>query len=263
MIDVSKLIDDYFAKDKREKARSYIGASSVGHDCTAMLSFSHRGYPDTPPDPKLKRIFRDGHRIEYVVLADMAKAGVHVMDKDPMTGKQWRYTDYHGNSMGNADGIVETDDGMAIVEIKSMNDNKFKEFSKKGVKYSHPMYFAQMQYLMGLAGMDRAVLVSYNKNTSDYHHEWVDFDIFFYNALKQKVEDIINGLGQKISTDEADWRCRGCFKRDACWHGAEPERTMRACGNCHASTTSAEWTCSKGCTDKCLDWVRYEPHAKA
>jgi hypothetical protein len=110
-MDISKLIDDYFAKDKREKARSYIGASSVGHDCTAMLSFSHRGYPDTPPDPKLKRIFRDGHRIEYVVLGDMAKAGVHVMDKDPMTGKQWRYTDYHGNSMGNADGIVETDDG--------------------------------------------------------------------------------------------------------------------------------------------------------
>jgi hypothetical protein len=144
-----------------------------------------------------------------------------------------------------------------------MNDSKFKEFSKKGVKYSHPMYFAQMQYLMGLASMDRAVLVSYNKNTSDYHHEWVDFDIFFYNALKQKVEDIINGLGQKISVDESDWRCRGCFKRDACWHGAEPERTMRTCGNCRASTTNAEWTCGKGCTDKCLDWVRYEPHAKA
>ena len=180
-MDITKLIDEFFAKDKREEPRAYIGASSVGHDCTAMLSFSHRGYPDTPPDPKLKRIFRDGHRIEYVVISDMAKSGLHVMDKDPMTGKQWRYTDYHGNSMGNADGIMETEDGMAIVEIKSMNDNKFKEFVKKGVKYSHPMYYAQMQYLMGLSGMSKAVLVSYNKNTSDYHHEWVDFEVFFYN----------------------------------------------------------------------------------
>lgn len=261
-MDITAMIKEFWSQPRKEKPRAYIGASSVGHECTAMLSFSHRGYPDTPPDEKLSRIFRDGHRIEYVVISDMAKAGVHVMEKDPMTGKQWRYTDYDGNSMGNADGILETDDGMAIVEIKSMNDAKFKELVKKGVRYSHPMYYAQMQYLMGLSGMEKAVLVSYNKNTSDYHHEWVDYDIFYYNSLKQKVENIILGHGTKISHDEADWRCRGCFKRDACWHGKEPEKTIRTCGNAHSSLSSSEWVCSKGCTEKCADWVRYEPHAK-
>ena len=262
MIDVTKMIETYYSRDEDEKPRAYIGASSVGHDCTAMLSYSHRGYPNTAPDQKLKRIFRDGHRIEYIVISDMAKAGVHVMEKDPLTGKQWRYTDYHGNAMGNADGIMETEDGMAIVEIKSMNDAKFKEFSKKGVKYSHPMYYAQMQYMMGLSNIEKAVLVSYNKNTSDYHHEWVDFEIFYYNSLKQKVENIILGHGTKISHDEADWRCRGCFKRDACWQGKEPEKTMRTCGNATSSLSSADWTCSKGCVDVCKNWVRYEPNAK-
>ena len=147
-MDITQKIKDYYQNEPDGETRAYIGASSIGHECTAMLAFSHRGYPNTPPDEQLKRIFRDGHRIEDLVVKDMTKAGIHVMEKDPMTGKQWRYTDYEGNSMGNADGIVELHDGSsAILEIKSMNDQKFKEFLKKGVKTSHPMYYAQMQYL--------------------------------------------------------------------------------------------------------------------
>ena len=186
-MDITQKITDYFETLDDDEARAYIGASSIGHECTAYLSFTHRGYPNTPPDERLKRIFRDGHRIENVVVKDMTNAGVHVMEKDPMTGKQWRYTDYEGHAMGNADGIVEIHDGTsAILEIKSMNDQKFKEFQKKGMKLSHPQYYAQVQYLMGLSKCQKAVLVSYNKNNSQYHHEWVAFDIFYYNSLRQK-----------------------------------------------------------------------------
>ena len=93
-MDITQKITDYFETLDDDEARAYIGASSIGHECTAYLSFTHRGYPNTPPDERLKRIFRDGHRIENVVVKDMTSAGVHVMEKDPMTGKQWRYTDY-------------------------------------------------------------------------------------------------------------------------------------------------------------------------
>lgn len=262
-MDITQKIKDYYQNEPDGETRAYIGASSIGHECTAMLAFSHRGYPNTPPDEQLKRIFRDGHRIEDLVIKDMTKAGIHIMEKDPMTGKQWRYTDYEGNAMGNADGIVELHDGSsAILEIKSMNDQKFKEFMKKGIKTSHPMYYAQMQYLMGLSQCQKAVLVSYNKNNSQYHHEWVAYDIFYYNSLRQKIEDIINGLGRKLSKDESDWRCRGCFKREVCWHGKEPPQTKRTCGNAKAQIDSSEWVCSKGCTEECQDWVRYEPLQK-
>ena len=262
-MDITKKINEYFENLDDGETRAYIGASSIGNECTAYLSFSHRGYPNTEPDQQLKRIFRDGHRIENVVISDMTKAGMHIMEKDPMSGKQWRYTDYEGNAMGNADGLMELHDGSsAILEIKSMNDQKFKDFVKKGVKLSHPQYFAQMQYLMGLSECQKAVLVSYNKNNSQYHHEWIAFDIFYYNSLRQKVEDVINGLGRKLSKDESDWRCRGCFKREVCWHGKEPERTKRTCGNSKAQIDSADWVCSKGCGEICEDWSRYEPLPK-
>ena len=74
-VDWDKVADDVvaamckgFASEKRGEARSYIGASMAGTECIAQLALSLRGFPDDEPDPKLKRIFRDGHRIEDEVI---------------------------------------------------------------------------------------------------------------------------------------------------------------------------------------------------
>ena len=109
MTDITDLIEQAFAKPRDQKARQYIGASGIGQQCDASIAFSFRGYPDTPPDSRLARIFRDGHRIEYDVVKDMRKAGLHVMEKDPMTGKQWRFEGYGSLVMGKADGLLGVD----------------------------------------------------------------------------------------------------------------------------------------------------------
>ena len=259
MTDISGKIRDAYSNEPRGEARAYIGASGVGQSCEASIAFSFRGYPDTPPSEQLKRIFRDGHRIEYLVVKDMAKGGVHVMEKDPMTGKQWRYTSYGGHAIGHADGLTEIDDKVVGVEIKSMNDNKFNEFAKKGVKVSHANYYDQMQFMMGMSGIERFVLVAYNKNNSAYHHEYVDFDVFRFESLNLKVERVLSNMAAKCSIDESDWRCRGCFKVDACWRGELPkERSVRTCGRStgnHDGTFACE-TCGG---DVCSSWMPYTP----
>ena len=262
MTDITKLIEDAFAKPRKQKARQYIGASGIGQQCEASVAFSFRGYPDTPPDSRLARIFRDGHRIEYDVVKDMRKAGLHVMENDPMTGKQWRFEGYGGLVMGNADGLLEVDGATIGLEIKSMNDNKHKEFIRKGVKGSHPNYFDQMQFMMGLSGIERFVLVAYNKNTSAYHHEFVDFDIIRFSYLTAKVERVIANEAEKVATDESDWRCKGCFKRDACWHGAMPEEmTVRTCGNSYAEADGT-FKCRVCDATECKDWTLYTPKSR-
>ena len=259
MTDITDLIEQAFAKPRDQKARQYIGASGIGQQCDASIAFSFRGYPDTPPESRLARIFRDGHRIEYDVVKDMRKAGLHVMEKDPMTGKQWRFEGYGGLVMGNADGLLEIDGQTIGLEIKSMNDSKHKEFVRKGIKGSHPQYFDQMQFMMGLSGMTRFVIVAYNKNTSAYHHEYVDFDDFRFAFLTAKVERVLKNEAQKISEDESDWRCRGCFKRDACWHGAMPaEMTVRTCGNSYADN-DGNMKCDVCDGNTCTDWKLYKP----
>lgn len=268
MTDVVHAINDAYAKRGRtEKPRRYIGASSVGNPCTAYLEYSLRGFPDVTPDPSLQRIFEDGHRIEARVVADLKLAKFHVMEIDSLTGKQWTYNLYGGHFSGHGDGIIEIDDEAHVLEIKSMNDAKHKLFASKGVKISHPMYYAQLQAMMGLSGMKKALFIAYNKNNSQYHAEVVSFDDFYYSALIVKVEHVLNDGGEKLSHDMTDWRCKSCFKRGACWGlaGTEP-----ACSRCAHSvpTHDGEWSCKKHghavrASDECSDWIRFEPRPKA
>lgn len=262
MIDVSGLIKQAFSDEPRGEARAYIGASGVGHACDASIAFSFRGYPDKEPDEQLKRIFRDGHRIETQVIKDMRKAGLYVMEKDPMTGKQWSYRSYGGHALGHADGLIEDGSETCGVEIKSMGDSKFKDFVSKGVKSSHPIYYDQMQFMMGMSGIKRFVLVAYNKNNSDFHHEWVHFDEFRYYSLEAKVERVLANEARKISRDESDWRCRSCFKFNACWRGELPaKRTVRTCGNARGNNDGT-FSCSLCDGKTCISWRSYEPLPK-
>jgi len=222
--------------------------------------------PDTRPDPQLQRIFNLGHALENVVIRDLRKAGIAVLEKDPTTGRQYEYHAFGGHIAGHADGLIEelSDDGdvdSCILEIKSMNDSKFKECEKKGVRYSHPIYFAQVQFMMGLSGSKKSIFVAYNKNTSRYLSQVIGFDEFAYSAIEARVEKILENEAVKCATDESDWRCKGCFKRDVCWLKIDPPVE---CKTCAASVATADggWRCQGTgvkCDDPCENWKRYEP----
>lgn len=127
--DIVSRIDGGYADETEGEARSYIGASVVGNDCNAYLQFSLRGFDNDPPDPRLKRIFRDGHRIEDAVVKDLRKAKLNVIENDPMTGKQHRREWLGGHVVCNADGLIsDPAEGDAVLEIKSMNDASWKKF---------------------------------------------------------------------------------------------------------------------------------------
>ena len=130
--DVISRIDEGYGSETEQEARSYIGASVVGNDCNAYLQFSLRGFPNDPAMPRLKRIFRDGHRIEDDVVKDLQrKARLNVIETDPMTGKQHRREWLGGHVVCNADGVInDPEEGDAILEIKSMNDSSWKKFQK-------------------------------------------------------------------------------------------------------------------------------------
>ena len=168
-------IDDGYDKQKKEKARDYIGASGIGHPCDAYQAYSLRGFPNTQPDARLKRIFRLGHILEDEVVKDLKeKADVRVWETDGLTGRQHTYEEWEGHIVCHMDGHIELDDGvLRVLEIKSMNDASFKKFLKDGVKYSHPRYFGQVQMMMGMSKMDECFFIAINKNNSDYHAEIV------------------------------------------------------------------------------------------
>ena len=254
-------------KEDRGPARQYLGASGVGHPCDAYLAFSLRGFPDTPPSAQLLRIFREGHRIEDQVVADLKKAGFFIEEVDPITGKQYEFKEFGGHVVGHADGLISLgDDEVALLEIKSMNDSKFRKFKSEGVRSSHPMYNYQCQLMMGLSGKYRkAVLVAYNKNTSAYASETIEFSETDFSYLKARIQVVLSNEARKISKDETDWRCRSCFKKDACWQSVTPIKECASCIHC-AADPDDRWHCMKHKTKAvavCSDYEIYKPLDKA
>lgn len=261
-------IDEAHERAPVQPARSYIGASNVGHGCEGYLAFSVRGFPDTKPPARLARIFKLGHRIEDLVVDDLRSAGYEVWERDPLTGRQFHYEMYGGHVACNADGQIEMERGaekvLRLLEVKSMNDANHKKFKAVGVMRSHPRYYAQMQMEMGLSGIPECLFIAYNKNTSEYATEVVAFDAFFWAALQVKIDTVLANKAKKVATDESDWRCKGCFKKEVCWSGTLPDKACRTCTNAVADRGGG-WWCGKHnrrAEVPCDDYQVYHPLPK-
>lgn len=260
-------IDNIPVRD--DEPREYIGASNIGSDCEAEVAFSHRGFPNNTITPKLERVFNNGHMLENVAIKALVKAGVWVSEKDANTGKQYRGTLFNNHIIGNADGIVEVDGEAMLLEIKSMNDASFKKFKSVGLKTSHPRYYAQCQMMMhlqpGTIPLRRAVLLAYNKNTSEYWDECIEIDAEYIVYLRSKVQRILNNDATKKSVDETDWYCRTwCMKSDTCWHGVLPEKKCSTCKH-SAANDKVRWLCllhDREAKEVCKDYEVYEPRAR-
>jgi CRISPR/Cas system-associated exonuclease Cas4 (RecB family) len=264
-MDIVQKIDDAYA-NRDEPVRSYIGASIVGNTCTAFLAFSLRGFPESPAPPNVRRIFQLGHKIEAIVIADLKKAGLFVQENDPLTGKQWEWNMHGGHVSSHGDGIVDIDGEPVLLEVKSMNDASWAKFFTSGVRVSHRHYYDQMQFMMGKSGIKRAMFIAYNKNNSKYHVEFVAADKMEYHGLMANVHLAMAGEGTKIAKDMTDWRCRSCFKRDACWFGQKVEEICRTCAN-SAPTDDGGWHCNAHAhpvqpKSTCPEWRRYTPKDK-
>jgi hypothetical protein len=231
----------------RYKTRSYIGASIIGNDCTAYLHLSMRGFPENTPPPKLLRIFNVGHALEDMVVADLKKNGGYgVSEVDELTGDQYEYTALGDHVVCHLDGIIYVDEEPCVLEIKTMNKSKFNAFEKKGVKVSHPNYFAQCMLAMHLSKLEKSYLLAICKDDCRYHVQIIEYDEFEVAALRQKISQAVSEP-ERIAQTDSDWRCRGCFKRTSCWHPSEikPKPSCNLCehGMPDMYGQSKQWYC--------------------
>ena len=271
MVEAQKIIeaiDEGYEKEPKEKARDYIGASMIGTACDAEIAFSLRGFPNNPPTPRLKRIFRLGHILEDEVVRDLkVKADIRVWEKDGLTGKQHTYEELGGHVVCPMDGHIQLDESkedLHVLEIKSMNDASWKKFQKEGVKKSHPRYYSQLQMMMGMSQMRTSFFIAINKNTSEYHSEIVDYDDLEFMFIKERIERVLLNKARKISNDETDWRCRGCFKRGACWGQIDVPKSCTTCKFAIAKS-DGDWHCQKhgrSARELCNFYELYEPLPK-
>ena len=227
------------ARKAADKPRysSRIGASWIGAECQRKIWLSYHWSLMPNFSGQLLRLFNTGHREEIRVAEDIQRAGFEVALFDPDAADpntQFEFTDDSGEIVYKADGLVNgTPESKAVhlLEIKTMNDRLFKVLGSKGVKVSHPHYYAQAQVGMRLADVDRCLFVAVNKNDDDIYTERLRLDVKFADELIARAQEIskMPQPPERISLEPADKECQYCDFKELCWGQRFPDVNCRTC----------------------------------
>lgn len=222
-------------KNKEQKKRTYLGASSLGDSCSRKIQYRYMGKtPDESSDfsAKLLRIFEFGHVIEDMAHGWLVNAGFDLRSTDK-NGKQFGFSIADDQVKGHIDGVVcGGPDGIKypmLWECKSANDRSFNEFVRKGVAATNQTYASQIalyQAYMNLTD-NPALFTVINKNTCEIYYELVTFDKLLAQKTSDKAVQILtavkhNEMLPRIAVNSDYFSCKRCEFRISCW--SKPEQ---------------------------------------
>ncbi len=224
--------------------------SGLGESCDRRLWYGFRwAHEPERFKGRIRRIFANGHDREARIVEMLKSAGMQVQEIDPATGRQWRVELIDGVLAGSCDGIVtgvpESPATPHLLEIKTMNRERWDAWRRKGVRVSDPKYFVQVQLYMHGLRLDRALFVAENQDSKDIEVERIPYDAAFAIAQVERARRIaFSEIAPPRVSDSPDWyECRFCPARAICHDGGSAGRN---CRTCLASTlTEGGWGCAR------------------
>jgi CRISPR/Cas system-associated exonuclease Cas4 (RecB family) len=208
--------------------RNYLGMSIAGHECDLYLWHYWRQTTPRQTDGRVLLLFELGNHVEKIVCSALRKSGYILQNAYP--DPQLSYSDLNGYFCGHPDGIIESDSGNMILEIKSANANKFKQITKEGVKAIYPAYYAQMQLYMHCQGLQRAFFIVMSKNDSSLYSEIVERDETTADRLIKRAKMILTTNSEPAKT--VSEYCDYCNYRWHCMNEPGALQTIVTCRSC-------------------------------
>ena len=245
-------IDEQVRTTAEDGRRPHLGASVLGRECERSLWYTFRWALKSEHSGRMLRLFARGQREEDVFVSLFRSIGIKVVNIDPNTGDQYRFSDAGGHCGGSMDaagqGFIEAPKAWHVVEMKTHNDKSFKQLCKNGVEKSKPEHFAQMQLYMYWTGMDRAFYIAVNKNDDTLYGERVRYDQAFALRLIEKARRIISSdtPPTRISEKPEWYVCRFCDFHSVCHDNTLPEVNCRTCVHSTPEMDGdARWSCAR------------------
>lgn len=118
---------------------------------------------------------------------------------------------------GHVDGILETESGPVLLDIKSASDKSAQNMFSNGVPYE---YVAQVNAYLEATGIERGALVVYNKNTSELFTLPVDRDPAVVAQVKERFRAVRCSTPEQLPEREheaSSFACRYCPFQQRCW----------------------------------------------
>lgn len=229
-----------------EPPRPHMGVSMIGHPCERWLWLSFRWAVRPEFSGRVLRLFRRGQLEEHLIQNDLGRIGLKVVNDQERV-------DFGSHVSGSIDGMImsgvpDSPNKVHLVEMKTHNKASFTDLTKKGVKKSKPLHWAQMQcYMLGME-VDRALYYAVCKDDDTIYTERVKLDQEAAEKLVERAKRIAldDRLPPPISTDPTWWQCKMCDGHDFC-HGSKRAREA----NCR---TCAHVTPKEDSTFHCEKW---------
>jgi len=219
-------------KQKDEKQREYLGASSIGHDCARAVYYGYHNYPRKPFKARTLMMFDDGHRTEDLTAERLRMIeGIKLHTHKP-DGYQYGFSDLDGKFRGHCDGVIEgllqSPSNPHVWEHKSCEHKKYNEFIKCLAAYGEKdalenwsmIYYVQAQLYMHYFGLTRHYLTvslgggrDYKSCRTEYKKEVA---LYYIDRAKKIIEAKSEPL--RLSENKDFWKCKFCDYREIC-HG--------------------------------------------
>lgn len=204
-------------------------ASKAGFPCRRNLWYSVNGF-EPVNSVKTQRIFDIGTALEPVIVQWLINDGWEV-DYNP--GSQNAELELtiplrNGSLAGHPDCIISKGNiKNALVDIKTMNERAFTRWKREGSLRTKPQYVTQLHiYAMGLQrlgkNIERLGIVGVNKNNSDLHIDFFDFDILKAADIENNAEWLFDETERPDKCPSETWACNYCEFAKQCELDDEP-----------------------------------------
>lgn len=244
---------------KLEKARPYLGMSSIGESCSRKLWYRFRWAADETFDALSLKRFADGHASEDVQAARLRMVdGITLVTHDPDSGKQIGYKDiedhFKGHCDGNILGILQAPKTWHIWEHKAVAEKSITELEKIKTTYGEkealkrwkPVYYAQAILYMHYNGFTRHYMTVSSPGGRHTVSIRTNADPAEAAVLIGKARRIVYAQNppERISRTPDFFECKWCPFNELCWSMSQPKTNCRTC--LHSTPISGgEWHCAR------------------
>lgn len=205
-----------------EKPRDYIGASSIGDDCSRKLWYKLQGKKERFDPDAIKKI-EDGHTTEAKIVSWLrAVPGIELHTHDEH-GEQYGFSDLDGKFKGHYDGVVlglpQSPKTWHIFEVKCVGDKYFRELKKivdligekEALQKWRPVYYAQAVLYMWYEKLDRHVTIVATPGGRELMSIRTESNAAYAKALRDKAARIIAAQEPPERVGGKDfWACKQC-----------------------------------------------------
>lgn len=242
MLTPEQIITDIEAIPTREdKERDYIGASSIGHECSRFLWLQfHRYIWPEKFSPRMLRLFQRGKDEEFKFEVMLKCIGFEVI-QDCQDQKGFAV----GFFKGHGDGIVQKDGIKYAAEYKTHNKKSFDTLAVGALSSSHPKHYAQGITYADKFGCDAVLYLAVCKDDDRLFCDVIPANHAQAETYQAKADFIATSdkPPERIASKPTDFRCKFCSAHAVCWGMEMPRVDCRNCTSVNKDQVAGVFGC--------------------